>query len=323
MGNASPNGFSSSTTTDQVMEKYDVSLKDKNVIVTGANTGIGKETARVLAKAGANVILACRDMIAGSKALEEIKQTSGSDKVQLISLDLSSLESVKQFANKFNSLKIPLHLLILNAGVMACPLNFTKEGYELQWGTNHLGHFYLTKLLLESLKKAAPSRVVVVSSLGHQIAYGGYWDLKSYSSGSYYPTYLGAWIAYGRSKLSNILFAKELNDRYQHQGITAYSLHPGNIPSDLQRHMTTGYTLPYYIWRYVGSPFLKSIPQGAATTVFCAVTPELEAQGGCYYSDCKLDVPSKWATDKQKATELWEYSEQLIENFESSNSEKK
>jgi len=316
---APPNayGFGKSTTAEEVLVNTKANIKGKNVIVTGANTGIGKETAKQLAKYGANVFVGCRDKVAGEKAVNDIVSETGNKNVELIPLDLSSLQSVRDFAQRFNEKNIPLHILILNAGVMACPKLATKEGYELQWGTNHLGHFYLSTLLVESLKKGAPSRVVCVSSLAHKMI-SNPWNLELFSSGSYYPAYWGAWLAYARSKLSNILFAKEFNDRYKNDGITAYSLHPGSIQSDLQRHMAESSYVAYYLFKTIGARFSKSIPQGAATSVYCAVTPGLEEKSGHYFSDCNEDDPIAWGKDKAKAVELWEYSQKLVSNFENS-----
>jgi len=314
-GGSSKSGFGSYSEAEEVLNKSGADVKNKNVIVTGANTGIGKETARVFAKNGANVFIGCRDMVAGEKAVNEIVSTTGNKNVELIKLDLSSLESVAKFAEEFNKKHIPLHLLILNAGVMACPLSYTKEGYELQWGTNHLGHFYLTNLLVESLKKGAPSRVVVLSSLAHAMIYGS-WNLEHFSNGTPYPFYVGKILAYARSKLSNILFAREFNDRYKKDGITAYSVHPGSVQTELSRHVIGD----NYVMKNLLKPaffyFLKTIPQGAATSVYCAVARGLEEKSGLYFSDCNEAQPIAWGKDKEKAVELWEFSQKLVNRFE-------
>jgi len=167
MGNQQ--GFGGASTAEEVAR--DIRLDGKNVIITGANTGIGKETARVIAKMGANVYLACRDATRGNAAVEELKTVTKSENIYFVELDLGSLESVRKFATSFNEKSIPLHILINNAGVMGCPLGKTVDGFETHIGVNHFGHFLLTVSLLESLKRGSPSRVVSLSSAAHNRGY--------------------------------------------------------------------------------------------------------------------------------------------------------
>ena len=198
----------------------DTRIDGKVVIITGANSGIGKETAIDLAKRGGKIYIACRDIKRGEDALTEIKLESKSENVYFLQLDLASLDSVRDFSQKFHELESQLHILINNAGVMACPKADTKDGFEMQIGTNHLGHFLLTNLLLDLLKASIPSRIVVVSSILHRIGRINKRDFnceKSYSK----------WFAYGQSKLANILFAHELAHRLEGTGVTINSLHPG------------------------------------------------------------------------------------------------
>lgn len=305
MGQSASSKFGYYSTAEKVAAG--ISMEGKNVIITGCNTGIGLETARVLAKNGANVYMACRDQNKTNAAAELIRKEA-MGKVEVMELDLSSLESIRKFAGEFNGKNIPLHVLICNAGVMMCPYMKTKDGFENQIGTNHLGHFLLTNLLIQRLKEGAPSRVVVVSSLGHRFSAIKFDDLqseKSYSS-------IGA---YGQSKTANILFAQELNKRYSKDGIYANSLHPGTIAStELARH--------FYITRMPGVSYLissvewigltKTIPMGAATQVYVATAPELERVGGKYFSDSKVATPMAYATDEENAKRLWEVSAQLV-----------
>lgn len=206
----------------------DTRIDGKVVIITGANSGIGKETAIDLAKRGGKVYIACRNQQRGEDALKEIKEESGSVNVFFLQLDLSSLESIRQFSKKFHEMETQLHILINNAGVMACPRALTKDGFEMQIGTNHMGHFLLTNLLLDLLKQSSPSRIVNVSSLFHWYGRINREDLNSEKS--YWK-----WIAYGQSKLANILFTRELSKKLEGSGVTANVLHPGAVRTGLTR----------------------------------------------------------------------------------------
>jgi NAD(P)-dependent dehydrogenase (short-subunit alcohol dehydrogenase family) len=200
-------------------------IHGKVVVITGANAGIGKETAVDLAKRGGKVYIACRDIKRGEDALKEIKERSKSDNVHFLQLDLASMDSVREFSRKFHEAEDQLHILVNNAGIMACPKGKTKDGFELQLGTNHLGHFLLTNLLLDLLKSSAPSRVVVVSSLFHIVGKIRQSDLNG-------DRFYFRWFAYASSKLANILFTNELAERLNGTGVTANSLHPGNFNSN-------------------------------------------------------------------------------------------
>lgn len=200
--------------------KKDTKIVGKVVIITGANSGIGKETAIDLARRGGKIYIACRDAKRAEDALKEIQTRSGSNDVHFLQLDLASMDSIREFSKNFHELESQLHILVNNAGVMACPKAATQDGFEMQLGTNHLGHFVLTHLLLDLLKASPPSRVVVVSSLFHIVG-------KIRKEDLFGEKFYFRWFAYASSKLANILFARELSKRLDGTGVTANSLHPG------------------------------------------------------------------------------------------------
>ena len=209
-----------------------VTLDGKTVIITGANTGIGKETAVDLARRGARVILACRSAEKGEEAVVEVRARSGNDKVVFRRLDLASLESVRQFASEILEEEPTIDILINNAGVMACPYSKTEDGFEMQFGVNHLAHFLLTNLLLDRLKKAPTARIVTVSSIAYRLVRRiNFDDLNSEKS--YSPL-----VAYGQSKLANILFTRSLAKRLAGTSVIANCLHPGVITkTELYRYL--------------------------------------------------------------------------------------
>ena len=284
--------------------KSKVRLDGKIVIVTGANTGIGLCTVVDLAKRGAIIVMACRDMRKGEKALEKAKAESSSKDILLMHLDLSSLDSVRNFAKEFLSKYSKLNILINNAGVMACPYMKTKDGFEMQIGTNHFGHFVLTNLLLKALANGAPARVVNVSSAAHWLF--GKMDFEdiNYEKRSY-----DKMAAYGESKLANVLFTKELHNKAKDHGITTYSLHPGYVLTELGRHNSFS-TLFNLI---VGTLYGRTPVQGAQTTIYCAVEEGLEEYSGGYFSNCTLSTASADGRNDGYAKKLWELSEQITD----------
>ena len=290
-----------------------ISLAGKTAVVTGANAGIGVETARVLALAGARVIMACRN-VAGAEAVAArlraaLPQNAGALEVRAV--DLGDLGSVRAFARAFAARHERLHLLVNNAGVMATPLGQTVDGFELQVGINHLGHFLLTSLLRGQLEASAPARVVVVTSQAHR---RGTRDSllatletdPQYQRRKYLP-----FVAYGDSKLANILFAKALARRLAGTGVLPLSLHPGVIPTGLTQHMG----LTGKMFRAMGPVplFFKSVEAGAATTIFAATAPELtEAHAGSYLSNCNEAQPRAAALDTELAERVWALSEAAV-----------
>ena len=306
--------FGFHTTTDEVLDGID--LSGRTVLVTGASVGLGEETTRALAAHGARVAMAVRDAARGEAAVERIRSTVPDAQLEVRELDLASLASVRAFASSFLSDHDRLDVLIDNAGVMACPQAATSDGFELQFGTNHLGHFLLTTLLLPALLEGAPSRVVVLSSAGHKMS-DGVLDDPRYERTPYEP-----WVAYGRSKESNALFANELDRRHGAAGLHAWSVHPGAIITDLGRHLTEE-TMTSIAEARKGraQPEWKSVPEGAATSVWAATDPGLAEHGGRYLEDCGVaEIVTEAgepngvmaaALDPERAAALWTLSEEL------------
>jgi len=225
--------FHHDSTALEVIEGHD--LTGYNVIVTGSNSGIGVETSRAFAKAGANVFMTCRDINKAKSVAGDIIKSTGNSNVYLEQLELDSLESVHSFVARFLKKNIPLHILINNAGIMACPLSYTKDGIEMQFGTNHVGHFALTVGLISCLKKGAAisgrnSRIINISSTAH-----GYSDIL-FDDYNFKSTHYDPWVAYGQSKTANILFSVGLTQRFKKDGVIAYAVMPGVIGTNLQRH---------------------------------------------------------------------------------------
>ncbi|XAR70282.1 Very-long-chain 3-oxoacyl-CoA reductase [Bertholletia excelsa] len=309
-GRKGPSGFSACSTAEEVTQGIDGA--GLTAIITGASSGIGMETTHVLALHGIHVIMAIRNLDAGRKIKDDILEKNPQAKVDVMELDLSSMASVRKFASEYKSLGLPLNLLINNAGVMAPPFMLTQDNIELQFGTNHLGHFLLTNLLLDTMKSTAcesqkEGRIVNVSSEGHRYAYSeGIRFDKINDQSSYNSIY-----AYGQSKLANILHANELAKRLKEEGveITANSLHPGAIATNLLRH----HSFIDGIVNVVGKYFLKNIPQGAATTCYVALHPHVKGVTGEYFSDSNIANPSSQAKDAELAKKLWDFSLSLTD----------
>ncbi|XP_040023654.2 retinol dehydrogenase 12, like [Gasterosteus aculeatus] len=276
-------------------------LEDKTVLITGANTGIGKETAVDLAKRGAKVIMACRDMERGQAAAKEVIEISGSQNVVCMKLDLADSKSIREFAEAINQGEPKLNILINNAGVMVCPYGKTQDGFEMQIGVNHFGHFLLTHLLIDLIKRSAPARVVTVSSMAHSWGSINLEDInseKSYDKKS----------AYSQSKLANVLFTRSLAKKLEGSGVTTYSLHPGVVQTDLWRHLSG----PQQFAMKIVSPFTKTSSQGAQTSIYCAVEPSLGKESGGYYSDCAPASCSAAGKDDVLAQKLWDLSCRML-----------
>ncbi|KAM6970891.1 retinol dehydrogenase 12, like [Tautogolabrus adspersus] len=245
--------------------------------------------------------MACRDAERGQAAVKEVVEGSGSQDIVFMKLDLADSKSIREFAEAINKDEPKLNILINNAGVMVCPYGKTADGFETQIGVNHLGHFLLTYLLLDLIKKSAPARIITVSSMAHTWGSIKLDDLNSEKS-------YDKKAAYSQSKLANILFSHSLAKRLEGTGVTTYSLHPGVVKTDLWRHLNG----PQQVFMKMASPFTKNSSQGAQTSIFCAVEPSLEKESGGYYSDCAPAKCSSAGKDDVVAQKLWELSCQLL-----------
>jgi NAD(P)-dependent dehydrogenase (short-subunit alcohol dehydrogenase family) len=302
----SPFGFTS--TAEEVSQGID--LKGKGAILTGAASGIGVETARTLALRGAEVTMAVRNVRAGKEVAEHLKKKTGNSKIDVDFLELSDLESVVAFVNKWQK---PLHILINNAGIMASPEQYTESGLEMQFATNHLGHFALACGLRRHLAEDKHARIVCVSSSGHLLSPVVFDDIN-YAFRTYEP-----WGAYGQSKSAVNLSAVGITARWKKYGITANSLNPGAIKTNLQRHVGNILRSPPELH--------KTVEQGAATSVFLATSPLVEGIGGKYFVDCNEAKPvdrrpkdptemtrsvAPYSLDPKNADRLWEKSVEFL-----------
>lgn len=280
-------------------------IDGKVVIVTGCNTGIGKETVLELARRGAKVYMACRDPARCEAARIEIIDRTQNQQLFNRSLDLGSLESVRNFVARFKAEESRLDLLINNAGVMACPRSLTADGYEQQFGVNHLGHFLLTNLLLDRLKHSSPSRIVVVSSAAHLVGRINREDLMSEKN---YGKFFGA---YSQSKLANVLFTRKLSELLKGSGVTVNCCHPGVVRTELNRHFA-GPEWTKSALKVISLYLFKTPRAGAQTQLRLALDPKLECSTGGYYSDCLRFPLVPWARNMDTANWLWRESEKLV-----------
>ncbi|HMS26151.1 MAG TPA: SDR family oxidoreductase [Burkholderiaceae bacterium] len=277
-------------------------LQGQVALVTGANTGIGRVTALELAKRGAHVVITGRNLERTQPVLDEIRAIAPNSKIDFIPLELSNFASIRACADAFLALKLPLHILINNAG-LAGAKGLTHEGFEITFGVNHVGTFLFTQLLLPTLQASAPARIVTVASRAHYKAKAFDWPAlrRKGRSLSGYPEYC-------TSKFANVLFSAELARRLQGTGVTTYALHPGVVATD--------------VWRAVPWPFRSWIKrnmitpeQGAQTSLYCATSPAVAFETGLYYDQCKTKEVSNLAQDKELARELWERTEAWIKSM--------
>jgi NAD(P)-dependent dehydrogenase (short-subunit alcohol dehydrogenase family) len=302
--------FGAKSTAREVVAGHD--LSGKVAIVTGAATGIGVETARALALAGAEVIIAARKPELGEEVANQINEEAGMKRASFGMLDLASLEAVRHFAHRWGDRR--LNILINNAGVMACPLSRTADGLEMQIGTNHFGHFLLSVLLAPNLVDGAEhsghrSRLVSLSSIGHRRSGVNFEDPN------YHDRPYDKWEAYGQAKTANSLFAVGFDKRFRGRGVNANAVMPGGIMTPLQRHLAIE---EQQALGWIDEKGFKTPEQGAATSVWAAVGDELEGIGGLYLEDCNQAVPwskeQPWvgvmphALDPEAAERLWALS---------------
>ena len=316
--------YGAETTTDEVLEG--VSLQGRHFMVTGASSGLGEETVRALSSAGAKVTMVARNSHKLDAAADRIRTSVPNTNLQTGLVDLADLSSIRSYAEEYLQEAAPIDVLINNAGVMACPFMTTKDGFEMQFGTNHIGHFLLTNLLMPVIRSGQKPRIINLSSAGHTHA-----DV-SLDDPNFETSEYNAWESYGRSKSANIHFTRELVRRYGDE-IRSFAVHPGVILTELGRHLT-----PELMEEMVervkarstssaeaketgGLPF-KSMEAGAATQVWAATTDDLKENNGAYLGDCKVGVeggnPSEngylpYIYNEDTAKALWSLSEQMVQ----------
>lgn len=309
-------GFHAKSTAAEIVDGLD--LSGRTAIVTGGYSGIGLETVRALVGAGADVIVPARRPETAREALDEMPGD-----VEIAAMDLADLASVRAFAEDFVASGRPLHLLINNAGIMACPEARVGPGWERQFGVNHLGHFALAQALLPALERADGARIVALSSTAH-IRSDVHWDDPHFENHPY-----DKWDAYGQAKSANALFALGADRKWASKGIRAFSVHPGGIFTPLQRHLTDEEMVALGWKNADGSipepvkAMFKTPEQGASTTVWAATSPKLEGRGGVYCEDCDIarmadensqrwEHAREWICDENKADRLWAMSEEML-----------
>ena len=284
-------------------------MKDKSVLITGGNAGLGLETAVALATMGAAVTITARDAARGDAARQEIIERSGADpqQVEVMALDLASTDSIRRFAEAFLATHPRVDVLVNNAGLILSERTETEDGFETTFGVNHLGHVLLTDLLLDRLKASAPARIVVVASEAHKFAIDGlnFDDLQC--EGRFW-----SYRVYGRSKLANIYFTRALAKRLEGTGVTVNAVHPGSVATRFGRDGDTRLTTA--LTTFVARPFSRTPEEGARTQVWVASAPELEGVSGGYFSSSKpADTSlSKVARDDEAAERLWTVSRELL-----------
>ncbi|HSW93207.1 MAG TPA: SDR family NAD(P)-dependent oxidoreductase [Gammaproteobacteria bacterium] len=302
-------GFNQSSTATDVIA--DMDLTGKTAIITGGHSGLGLESTKALAAAGANVIVGARNVTGAEKILLNIPNTAVKE------LNLSDLASVKHFSNEIINSKIHVDILFCNAGIMACPETRVHSGWEIQFAVNHIGHYVLTNLIWGMLNPG--SRVVCVSSAGHHVS-PIRWNDIHFEKEKY-----DKWVAYGQSKTANALFALQLDEYGKKHNIRAFSLHPGKIFTPLQRYLTVGEMISAGWLDHEGNPLdptFKTPEQGAATQVWAATSPKLKNMGGLYCEDCEIAKSASeytesfrgirdYAANLDEAKRLWELTEHL------------
>jgi len=282
------------------------SMQGKTVLITGGNSGIGKFTAIGLAKQGAKVVFTSRSQRKGDVARAEIREAANTQQVEFMMLDLADFASIERFAAEFLAKHERLDVLVLNAGLVLDQRSTTKQGFETTFGVNHLGHMFLTELLLDRVKASAPARIVVLSSAAHKGARAGL-DFDDLNAERKYS----GWIAYCQSKLANILFTRALAKRLAGSRVTVNAVHPGLVASGFAAADDV-HGLLSRIGMAIMRPFSLSSEKGARTSIWLASAPELEGQSGGYYARCKPASLTKAAKDDAAAERLWTVSEQLI-----------
>lgn len=276
------------------------SLDGKVCIVTGANTGIGYIAALEMARAGAHVVLTCRTAEKGAPVVERIQQETGNSKVECLPMELGNLSKVKAAAEEFLAKDLPLDILLNNAG-LAGQRGQTDDGFEIQFGVNHMGPALFTRLLDGKLRESAPARVVFVASRAHIRAKNGV-DLNVVQQST--PSTAG-FDEYSVSKLANVLYSRKLADHFKGSGVTTYALHPGVVATDVWRRIPS-------IFRWIPKLFMITPEQGAQTSLYCCTEPSIAADTGLYYDDCAERKPNRFALDDDGMNALWDKTEEWL-----------
>lgn len=278
-------------------------MKNKTVLITGGNAGIGKHTAIGLAKKGARVTIVSRNLQKGEEAVQEIKTASGNDNVDVLKADLASFSSVRALALEVQSKHPTLDVLINNAGAFFTDYQETEDGFERQWQINHLSGFLLTNLLLDNIKKSEQGRIINVSSKGH---YKGFLYFKDLNRSK---KYIGL-AAYAQSKLANVLFANDLTRKLKGTKVTANCLHPGVVKTSIGDKNNNSWV--GLVWK-IGKLFMITEAQGARTSIYLASDPKVSNVSGKYFDNCKQQEPNPFAKDEKLMDRLWEVSAQQVQ----------
>ncbi|MBI1287073.1 MAG: SDR family NAD(P)-dependent oxidoreductase [Flavobacteriales bacterium] len=279
-------------------------MNEKTVVITGGNAGIGKATAIALAKKGASIVITSRSEEKAKEAVAEIKKSSGNEKIDFVTIDLSSQKSVREAAEKLKAKCPKIDVLINNAGCYFSELKLNDAGLEMQFATNHLGHFLLTNLLMENLKATDKARIVNLASIAHKSTRELDLNDINFEKSGY-----GGWKSYSRSKFCNILFTRELAKRLEGTGITANAVHPGGVRTEIAEKNANWFTKLGWI---LTKPLMVSVEDGAKTSVYLASSDEVEGKTGGYWVKCKQYYSNRPSQDPETAAALWKKSEELV-----------
>ncbi|KAG9457795.1 hypothetical protein H6P81_002303 [Aristolochia fimbriata] len=312
-GVAGPSGFGSNSTAEQVTEGISAQIPTRlTAIITGATSGIGAETARVLAKRGVRLVIPARDLKKAAQVKEAILKESPQAEIIPLELDLSSFASIKRFSSAFLALGLPLNILINNAGKFCPNLEFSDDKFEMTFATNYLGHFLLTELLTEKMVETASitgieGRIINISSVIHGWVKRGRFQFNEVLN----PSNYNGTRAYAQSKLANILHAKELTRQFKARNarVTANAIHPGVVKTGIIRDQKSLITDSVF---FLATKLLKSISQGASTTCYVALSPQIDGVSGKYFADCNQTSCSSLANDEMEARKLWKQTSALI-----------
>ncbi|MGB0369201.1 MAG: SDR family oxidoreductase [Flavobacteriales bacterium] len=279
-------------------------MEGKTIVITGGNAGIGKATAIALAKKGAEIVITSRSEDKAKAAVAEIKSASGNEKLSYVLVDLNSQASVRKAAEELKTKCPKIDVLINNAGCYVSEKTINQDGLEMQFATNHIGHFLLTNLILDNVKAAGKARIINLASIAHKFTRELDFDDLNYEKKEY-----GGWDSYSRSKFCNILFTNELAKRLEGTGITANAVHPGGVRTEIAEKNANWFTKLGWI---VMKPFMITVEKGAATSIYLASSPKAEGESGGYWVKCKKHFSNRPSQDPELAKALWKKSEEIV-----------